>query len=128
RRAAPPPAAKASRETIRLPAHPPEMRLPGREPPLTPMPRAPRLAPVADDFSDETFVPRPGGPVPAPAAVAGVAGVVARQFQNVTALHRDFLARQARVQADFLHARQQGIAAVTVMMRASGVVRPASFT
>ena len=164
------PAAAARTETIRLPAHPPEMRLPGREPPVAVMPRAPRLVPVADSFIQDTCLPGatdgyaaagsrspgpdgaagtlpaappgtpdasaaaapdsitaagpgriPAGPGRRPArAPAGVAGVVAQQFQNVTALHRDFLARQAQAHAEFLRARQQGAAALIAMMRGSG--------
>ena len=164
------PAAAARTETIRLPAHPPGMRLPGREPPVAVMPRAPRLVPVADSFIQDTCLPGatdgyaaagsrspgpdgaagtlpaappgtpdasaaaapdsitaagpgriPAGPGRRPArAPAGVAGVVAQQFQNVTALHRDFLARQAQAHAEFLRARQQGAAALIAMMRGSG--------
>jgi acyl transferase domain-containing protein/3-hydroxymyristoyl/3-hydroxydecanoyl-(acyl carrier protein) dehydratase len=165
RLAAAAPAAATRTETIRLPAHPPEMRLPEREPPVAAMPRAPRLAPVADSFSHAAVISgaadghaparpqsvgpagaggtKPGAPdgrtvagpdgctVAAPdgvssaepdrePATAGVAGVVARQFQNVTALHRDFLARQAQAQAEFLRARQQGVAVLVAMMRGSG--------
>ena len=49
-------------------------------------------------------------------APAGVADLVARQFQNVTALHRDFLAKQAQAHAEFLRARQQGVSALIAMM------------
>jgi acyl transferase domain-containing protein/3-hydroxymyristoyl/3-hydroxydecanoyl-(acyl carrier protein) dehydratase len=137
RLAAAAPAAAPRTGTFRLPAHPPEMRLPAHEPPVTAMPRAPRLAPVSDSLGDETFLPSawpvPAGtqsrapaehgrePAPAP---AGVAGLVARQFQNVTALHRDFLARQAQIQAEFLRARQQSVAALAAMARGSGAARP----
>ncbi len=132
------PAAAARTETIRLPAHPPEMRLPQREPPAAVMPRAPRLAPVADSLihgtsvsaetfthgtsvSAETFTHGTSvsaepdrGPAPTP---AGVAGVVSRQFHNVTALHRDFLAKQAQAHAEFLRARQQSLAALVAAGR-----------
>ena len=56
---------------------------------------------------------------PGPGA-AGAAALVALQFQNVTALHRDFLARQAQAHAEFLRARQQGVAALIAMMRGPG--------
>jgi acyl transferase domain-containing protein/3-hydroxymyristoyl/3-hydroxydecanoyl-(acyl carrier protein) dehydratase len=113
------PAAAARTETIRLAAHPDEMRLPGREPPVDVMPRAPRLVPVADSFAPGPAAPADPGrePVPVP---AGTAGVVARQFQSVTALHRDFLAKQAQAHAEFLRARQQGVSALIAMMRGSG--------
>ena len=45
------PAAPARSETIRLRAHPPQMRRPGREPPVAVMARAPRLVPVADSLT-----------------------------------------------------------------------------
>ncbi len=135
------PAARAAAETIRLPAHPPAMRLP--EPDrsaaaTTAMPRAPRLPPASDDLSvaephalaavePNGFAPvEPNGFAPAepsrpPAQTpTGVAGVVARQFQNVTALHQDFLAKQAQVHAEFLRARQQAIAALVVIMEGRG--------
>jgi acyl transferase domain-containing protein/3-hydroxymyristoyl/3-hydroxydecanoyl-(acyl carrier protein) dehydratase len=165
------PAAAARTETIRLPAHPPEMRLPSREPPVAVMPRAPRLVPVADCFTQGSSLPGttdgypPAGPrspgpdeavgalpaalpsaadgsaVAAPEAISpagpgrspaqappGVAGVVARQFQNVTALHRDFLARQAQAHAEFLRARQQGVSALIAMMRGPGAPPPVPLT
>ena len=56
------PAAAAGTETIRLPAHPPEMRLPRPGPPVSVMPRAPRLVPVADSFMDGS--PIVGSPIP----------------------------------------------------------------
>ena len=130
------PAAAVRTETIRLPAHPPEMRLPAREAPVTVMPRAPRLVPVADSFFipdsfvSGSFIPgtsSPGtrdGSAPAGAqsagpaqAPAGAAGLVAMQFKNVTALHRDFLAKQTQAHAEFLRARQQGAAALITMMQ-----------
>jgi acyl transferase domain-containing protein/3-hydroxymyristoyl/3-hydroxydecanoyl-(acyl carrier protein) dehydratase len=153
------PAAAARTEAIRLPAHPPEMRLPGREPPTAAMPRAPRLVPVADSFQHGALIPgaadgrapagpqrgspaEAGGAMPGAAdgftaaapdgvtsggpdrglapAPPGVAGVVARQFLNVTALHRDFLAKQAQAHAEFLRARQQGVAALVALIRGSG--------
>jgi acyl transferase domain-containing protein/3-hydroxymyristoyl/3-hydroxydecanoyl-(acyl carrier protein) dehydratase len=129
------PAAAARTGTIRFPAHPPKMRRPGLEPLVAVMPRAPRLVPVADSFIEGSTVPEastasdgstvPDGIAPAqpgrgPAqAPSGVTGLVARQFQNVTALHRDFLARQAQVHAEFLRARQQGVSALIAMMRGS---------
>ena len=131
RLAAAAPAAAARSETIRLPAHPPEMRLPGREPPVAVMPRAPRLVPVVDSFSADSFVEggfiegaRDGYPPAEPGRgpegpPAGVADLVARQFHNVTALHRDFLARQAQAHAEFLRARQQGVVALIAMMPGS---------
>jgi acyl transferase domain-containing protein len=185
------PAAAARTETIRLPAHPPEMRLPGREPPVAVMPRAPRLVPVADSFIARSSIPGAvGGDAPAapdgstaavpdgstaavpdgstaawsgstsaPAGVApgataaagdgstaapdagpavpgrgparapaGAADLVARQFQNVTALHRDFLAKQAQAQAEFLRARQQGVSALIAMMPGASAPSTARLT
>ena len=181
------PAAAARTETIRLPAHPPGMRLPGREPPVAVMPRAPRLVPVAESFIEGSSIPGnsiadvmdgypPAGPrSPSPAeavgatsgalpsvtsgarpgstaagpdgsaaapdagtpaepgreparAPAGIADLVALQFQNVTALHRDFLARQAQAQAEFLRARQQGVSALIAMMQRSSTPRPVPLT
>ncbi len=100
------PAATASAETIRLAAHPPPMRLPALEsspePPSGVMARAPRLVPVADSQAGDSGNP----PLP-----AGLPGLAARQFRDVTALHRDYLARLTQAQAEFLRARQQAIAA-----------------
>ena len=150
------PAAAARTETIRLPAHPPEMRLPAREPVVTSMPRAPRLVPVNETFIHNDGMPAamdgqppwppssPGpveagrgklislaepdlepGPEPVP---TGIAGVVAQQFQNVTELHRDFLTKQTQAQAEFLRTRQQGVAALIAVARASAPVRPVPLT
>ena len=134
RLAAAAPAAAARTETIRLPAHPPQMRLPGREPPVTVMPRAPRLVPVADSFSRGNPTPGsiaaadagpPAEPGPGPArAPAGAADLVALQFQNVTALHRDFLAKQAQAHGEFLRARQRGVSALIAMMPGPGAPSP----
>jgi acyl transferase domain-containing protein/3-hydroxymyristoyl/3-hydroxydecanoyl-(acyl carrier protein) dehydratase len=129
------PAAAIRRETIRLPAHPPEMRLPGREPAVAAMPRAPRLVPVADSFIHGAAGGHaPAGPGSAPpagprrgpaAAAAGVAGVAARQFQNATTAHRDHLAQQAQAHAAFLRARQRGVAAMIAGMRRPAPAPPA---
>jgi acyl transferase domain-containing protein/3-hydroxymyristoyl/3-hydroxydecanoyl-(acyl carrier protein) dehydratase len=143
------PAARAVAETVRLAAHPPAMRLPQVDRPATAttaMPRAPRLLPVPADLtvaepdalaSAASGIAAPAGPNglapagphrsapaepsrPAAQTQTGAAGVVARQFQNVTALHQDFLAKQAQVQAEFLRARQQGIAALVAIMEGQG--------
>jgi acyl transferase domain-containing protein/3-hydroxymyristoyl/3-hydroxydecanoyl-(acyl carrier protein) dehydratase len=124
-------AAPATVETIRLPAHPPPMRLPEQEPPVTAMPRAPALVPVSDTVAlaePSSFMPaEPNGLAsaessgPPAQAPTGVAGVVARQFQNLTALHQDYLARQAQAHAEFMRSRQQGVAALIALMRAAAV-------
>jgi acyl transferase domain-containing protein/3-hydroxymyristoyl/3-hydroxydecanoyl-(acyl carrier protein) dehydratase len=158
RLAAAAPAAAARSETIRLAAHPPEMRLPGHEPPVAVMPRAPRLVPVAASFIagssiegssiDDSFIegssipgamagyasaaPDAGAPAGngrgAARAPAGVADLVALQFHNVTALHRDFLAKQAQAQAEFLRARQRGVSALIAMMQGSSTAPPVPLT
>jgi PfaB family protein len=130
---------EVSANTVRLPAHPPELRLPRGESPAAVMPRAPRLPAVLDMVS-------PAGPSPAPAQYPSAQGalaqgasaqspaaqspaaqspaaqsapaltrVVSDQFQRVTAVHRDFLAQQAEAHARFLHVRQRGIAALARM-------------
>ena len=79
-------------------------------------------APVA---SGDGAVSRRSRELPPAAAVqqgrqlTGPAGVVGRQLENVTALHRDFLARQAQAHAEFLRARQRGIAALVAAMQES---------
>ncbi|MEN3304088.1 MAG: hypothetical protein V7603_290 [Micromonosporaceae bacterium] len=85
--------------TVRLPAHPPELRLPDRGRP-TVMVRAPRLPPV---------LAAAGPPPPdrsAPAA-DGVSRLVADQFARATKLHLDFLAQQAETHARFLDTRSR---------------------
>ena len=67
---------------------------------------------------------RPGTVVRPGRDVTGPAGVAGRQLANVTALHRDFLARQAQVHAEFLRARQRSIAALmTALNESHGQVR-----
>jgi 3-hydroxymyristoyl/3-hydroxydecanoyl-(acyl carrier protein) dehydratase/3-oxoacyl-(acyl-carrier-protein) synthase/malonyl CoA-acyl carrier protein transacylase len=96
------------------------------------MARAPRLAPVADNGHASAAAPPAGPALPPASAVghqppadpadgltqsaahqpqpAGLPGLAARQFQDVTTLHRDYLARMTQAQAEFLRARQQAIA------------------
>jgi acyl transferase domain-containing protein/3-hydroxymyristoyl/3-hydroxydecanoyl-(acyl carrier protein) dehydratase len=110
-RLAPPPAAKA--ETIRLAAHPPPVRIPASEPAADILPRAPRLVPVADNQSaDNGHQPR----------LTGLPGLAARQFESVTALHRDYLARMTQAQAEFLRTRQQVITALATAPAPPGPV------
>src|SRR5262249_20427219 len=55
-------ATPATAETIRLPAHPPAIRLGEPESPVTMMPRAPALAPVSDsDITTADFIPTQPG-------------------------------------------------------------------
>lgn len=94
---------------LRLPAHPPRLRLPtlpaefpAPEPGVTIMPRAPRLPPVLS-------APRQGSAAP----MAGtLPHAVAAQFERVSALHRDHLARQAEAHARFLGASRQTLMAL----------------
>ena len=80
------PAAAARTETIRLPAHPPEMRLPGREPPVAVMPRAPRLAPVAESFIEDSAIP---GNSSAGRSIPGaMPSASARQYRGAGRQHR----------------------------------------
>jgi acyl transferase domain-containing protein/3-hydroxymyristoyl/3-hydroxydecanoyl-(acyl carrier protein) dehydratase len=65
----------------------------------------------------------PSPSVPA-APLSGVVGVVARQLQNVTALHRDYLAKQAQAHEQFLRGRQLQISAVLPQIRGSALVQP----
>ena len=68
------PAAAAGTETIRLPAHPPEMRLPRPGPPVSVMPRAPRLVPVADSFINGSPIEGPPWTAPRPPGRGAPAG------------------------------------------------------
>lgn len=119
--------------TIRLPAHPPELRLPGRDDPVV-MPQAPRLPPVLP-------APRPISPAEPARATGGFgcsncryddnnctqtcpARVAAEQFARVSAVHRTFLARLAESHARFLEARQRGLAALTAAATARSVAVP----
>jgi acyl transferase domain-containing protein/3-hydroxymyristoyl/3-hydroxydecanoyl-(acyl carrier protein) dehydratase len=108
------------------------------QPAATAMPRAPMLPSVLDGYAPaggrgpasahvpaDRNVPAAGpapngtGPVPGSPAVPArpappaAARLVAAQFQQASALHQDFLARQAQVHAQFLHTRQQLTAALT---------------
>jgi acyl transferase domain-containing protein/3-hydroxymyristoyl/3-hydroxydecanoyl-(acyl carrier protein) dehydratase len=91
-----PPPAKAKAETIRLAAHPPPVRIPASEPAVEILPRAPRLAPAAAPTAD-SHQPR----------LTGLPALAVRQFESVTAQHRDYLARMAEAQAEFLRTRQR---------------------
>lgn len=125
---------------VRLPAHPPSPRLPGRDEP-TVLPRAPRLR----DVPVRWCLPVPSAP-PAPArlsapsaasAPAGsgvsapvgsdVARAVAEQFARVTVLHREFLARQHEAHARFLDACQHTIAGLAgLALGGAGAAPPPS--
>src|SRR5262249_48594588 len=72
--------------TVRLPAHPPQLRLPGSGEP-TVLPRAPQLRDVLPSAQSAST---PSGYDNG----NGVARAVADQFARVTALHQEFLARQ----------------------------------
>ena len=86
--------------------------------------RALAPVPVVPDHSAPAH--GPAAPLPgAPAGpLSGVAGVVARQLQNVTALHRDYLAKQAQAHEQFLRAHQRRIAAVLTQVRGPALVQP----
>jgi 3-hydroxymyristoyl/3-hydroxydecanoyl-(acyl carrier protein) dehydratase/malonyl CoA-acyl carrier protein transacylase len=105
-------------ETITLPAHPPAMRLPGRDEPAV-LPRAPELPappppPRADPPPTEPPAPPPPG-LPAPPNGAGrIAGDV---FARVSAAHRDFLAQQAGAHLQFLEARWRGLSTLAASAR-----------
>jgi len=125
--AAPPPAVA---ETIRLAAHPPPMRLPAGQVTAQPpapaeimpqppapaeiMPRAPRLVPVVSPLPTSTAYP---GWQP---QLTGLPSLAAAQFENVTALHRDYLARMTQAQAEFQHAREQAITALAALAGGRG--------
>jgi acyl transferase domain-containing protein len=136
RLAAAAPPVRPTAETIRLAAHPPPLRLPAVPVSSGPavatagvLPRAPRLMPVADSYiaaPDRNGTGHPLAPLPAtdagqqrvrPAAPqpTGLPGLAARQFENVTALHHDYLARMSQAQAEFLRARRQVIAALATI-------------
>jgi acyl transferase domain-containing protein/3-hydroxymyristoyl/3-hydroxydecanoyl-(acyl carrier protein) dehydratase len=108
------------------------------QPAATAMPRAPMLPPVLDGYAPADAhgpadahvppdrdipaagpVPAGAGPVSGPPAVPAIpatpatARLVAAQFQQASALHQDFLARQAQAHAQFLYTRQQMNAALT---------------
>jgi 3-hydroxymyristoyl/3-hydroxydecanoyl-(acyl carrier protein) dehydratase/malonyl CoA-acyl carrier protein transacylase len=95
--------------TVRLAAHPPELRLPGRDepvamPPAPPLPPVPRRRPVAR--------PAPAGPDGGRATLLPtirLQGVpastgAAEQFGRVSALHQSFVVRQAQAHDRFLAA------------------------
>jgi len=114
--AAPPPPAAV--ETIRLAAHPPPMRLPAvpaaPAPPAATeiLPRAPRLVPVADSDGRADGRADHGRADHGAAALPGLTGLpalAARQFESLTALHRDYLARMTQAQAEFLRGREQAV-------------------
>jgi PfaB family protein len=149
-----------SADTIQLPAHPPELRLPQAEPavavmprapqqepavavmPRAPqaepavavMPRAPQLPAVLDALqpAGRNGAPAQGTPAlaaPAPAGRAAVPTAIMRvaasQLQQVTTVHRDFLAQQAEAHAQFLRARQRGITALVRMASGAAPSYPA---
>jgi acyl transferase domain-containing protein/3-hydroxymyristoyl/3-hydroxydecanoyl-(acyl carrier protein) dehydratase len=114
--------------TIRLPAHPPELRLPGRDEPFV-LPRAPHLPvaepsvaqvapqPAARPHSAPHSAP-PAGPQSQPATTtAGVARAIAEQFARVTAVHRDFLGYQSEAHARFLGTALRSLADLTAAAR-----------
>ena len=85
----------------------------GPVPAADPVPAAVGPVPAADP------VPAGIGPVCGPPAVPAVpatpatARLVAAQFQQASALHQDFLARQAQAHTQFLYTRQQMSVALT---------------
>ena len=150
---------EASVGTVRLAAHPPELRLPQQEPAVAVMPRAPQLPAVLGTLqpagrngasaqgTPALAAPAQGTPArvnsaqassvrdsPArgtaaqasqAAAPTAIMRVVASQLQQVTAVHRDFLAQQAEAHAQFLRARQRGIAALVRMASGAAPSYPA---
>ena len=77
--------ADLSPAVIRLPAHPPALRLPQEQPPLP-----------------------------------AVATLLARQWEQVSSLHKDFLTRQAEAHARFLRMSGQAITGLTQAMATGG--------
>jgi acyl transferase domain-containing protein/3-hydroxymyristoyl/3-hydroxydecanoyl-(acyl carrier protein) dehydratase len=98
---------RADSATIRVAAHPPELRLPSADE-ATVLTRAPHLPPVGRAAAAAVVT------APAPRAV----DLVAAQFARVTAVHREFLAQQSDVHARYLEARAHG-AGVALVPRAS---------
>jgi acyl transferase domain-containing protein/3-hydroxymyristoyl/3-hydroxydecanoyl-(acyl carrier protein) dehydratase len=86
--------ADPSPAVIRLPAHPPALRLAQRSP------AGPQEPPA------EITPPRAPGP-------PAVARLLASQWQQVSSLHKDFLTRQAEAHARFLRMSGQAIAGLT---------------
>jgi len=113
--------------TIRLPAHPPALRLPRLDEPAV-LPRAPHLPPPrAVSPPSELTPPRPVAALPelAPARAAprpaGLAGLAGGVFALVTASHVDFLARSSAAHAGFLHARGRALTALATAVAAQPV-------
>ncbi|HKT00455.1 MAG TPA: beta-ketoacyl synthase N-terminal-like domain-containing protein, partial [Rugosimonospora sp.] len=113
--------AAPERATIRLPAHPPPLRLPDPDQPAV-MARAPELPPVLPDpastVSDGAGLPSApdaGGlaGVRPPPVGSRVAEIVAAQFARVSTVHREFLVAQAETHAEFLAVRQRTLTALT---------------
>jgi 3-hydroxymyristoyl/3-hydroxydecanoyl-(acyl carrier protein) dehydratase/malonyl CoA-acyl carrier protein transacylase len=90
-------------ETITLPAHPPALRLPGRDEPAV-LPRAPEL------------------PAPPPPGATRIDRIARDAFARASAAHRDFLAQQAGAHRQFLEARRRGLSTLAAAAR-TGVAR-----
>ncbi len=88
---------------LRVPAHPPVVRLPAPHAPATVMPPAPALPPVLP--AAPTSGERTAGPHASPPSPPGTAAV-ARHRARVTALHRQYLTEQAALHQRFLQGQR----------------------
>ncbi|MEW2033516.1 beta-ketoacyl synthase N-terminal-like domain-containing protein [Streptomyces roseifaciens] len=89
---------------LRVPAHPPAVRLPAPHAPVTVMAPAPALPPVlpaASTSGERTAGPHASPPSPPPSTAA-----VARHRARVTALHRQYLTEQAALHQRFLRGQR----------------------
>lgn len=136
----------AGAAVVRVPAHPPGLRMPQRPPESQPqqsqaqppsaaaMPRAPGLPSVLHPPPPREAAPDPVAAMPDPVgqepaaaeqpALSPVARLLGSQWQQVSSLHQDYLARMTEAHARFLRASQQAITGMSRAMAAGGAPAP----
>ncbi|MFF7019797.1 beta-ketoacyl synthase N-terminal-like domain-containing protein [Streptomyces klenkii] len=99
----------AADRMLRVPAHPPAVRLPAPDAPVTVMGPAPALPPVSPEApTGGQRTAGPPVPPPAPAVRPAPAGpaAVARHRSRVTALHQQYVTEQTALHQRYLQGRQ----------------------